>query len=78
MIRASAYFLSSSDHTYQSARGLSRLWRDSWNQGCWSDVWLTTRSVMMRMPRRWASSMSRTASPSFPYSGRIVKKSEMS
>ena len=28
--------VSSSLHTYQSALGLVRSWRDSWNQGCWS------------------------------------------
>ena len=32
-----------------SARAGSR--RASWNQGCWSDVWLMTRSAMIRMPR---------------------------
>ena len=26
--------------------------RAAWNQGCWSDVWLTTSSVITRRPRR--------------------------
>ena len=26
-------------------------WRARWNQGCWSEVWLITSSVMTRMPR---------------------------
>ncbi len=30
--------------------------RARWNQGCWSEVWLRTSSVMTRRPRRWASS----------------------
>jgi hypothetical protein len=64
--RASAHRSLSSFHTYQSARGLVRDWRDSWNQGCWSDVWFITMSAMTRMPRRWASSISSAASPTVP------------
>ena len=33
--------------------------RARWNQGCWSEVWLSTSSVMTRRPRRWASRMKR-------------------
>ena len=29
--------------------------RARWNQGCWSDVWLMTSSVMTFRPRLWAS-----------------------
>ncbi len=78
MIRASPQRWSSSFQTYQSAFGLVRSWRLSWNHGCWSDVWFITMSAMTRMPRLWASSMSTTASPIVPYSGRTEKKSAMS
>ena len=54
--RTSAKPWSSSAHMYQSALGLSRDDRDSTNQGCWSLVWFITRSEMIRIPRRWASS----------------------
>ena len=47
---------SPSCQTYQSALGLSRLDLDSRNQGCWSEVWLSTRSRMTRMSRACASS----------------------
>ena len=59
MMRASGQRWSSSLQTYQSALGLVRSWRDSWNQGCWSLVWFMTRSAMTRMPRLWASSTRR-------------------
>src|SRR5690606_16287620 len=36
---------------YQSALGLVRDERERWNHGCWSDVWLRTRSNITRMPR---------------------------
>ena len=78
MTRASAQRLSSSPQTYQSAFGLSRLSRDSWNHGCWSLVWFITMSAMIRILRRWASSISVAASSTVPYSGRTVKKSLMS
>jgi hypothetical protein len=78
MIRASGQRWSSSFQTYQSAFGFVRSCRDSWNHGCWSLVWFITMSAMIRMPRRCASSMSCSASARSPYSGRIVKKSEMS
>ena len=63
---------------YQSAFGLSRDERDSMNQGCWSLVWFITRSEMIRIPRRWASSTSATRSSMFPISGATVRKSLMS
>ena len=37
--------------------GLAR--RARWNQGCWSEVWLITSSVMTRMPRACAAAMKR-------------------
>ena len=37
---------------YQSRLGLSREARLSRNQGCWSEVWLGTRSRMTLSPRR--------------------------
>ncbi len=58
MMRASDQRWSSSPHTYQSALGLVRSWRDSRNHGCWSEVWFITMSAITRMPRRCASSMS--------------------
>ena len=67
--RASGHRWSSSFHTYQSAFGLSRLWRDSTNQGCSSDVWLMTRSATTRMPRVWASVSSVRMSSTVPDSG---------
>ena len=53
------------------ARGRARLGasRARWNQGCWSEVWLITSSVMTRMPRLCASAMKRFTSASVPYSG---------
>ena len=38
-------------HTYQSRFGLSRLERDSRNQGCSSELWFNTRSRITRIPR---------------------------
>ena len=54
------------DQTYQSryfdfVRG-ARLW----NHGCWFEVWLTTRSMMTRMPRWLAACVNSTKSPSVP------------
>ena len=40
-----------SRHTYQSRFGSSRLDRDAWNHGCWSEEWLGTKSSTTRMPR---------------------------
>ena len=39
------------DQTYQSRYCDFGSRRAAWNHGCWSDVWLTTRSTMTRMPR---------------------------
>ena len=55
MMRASRYFWSVSDHTYQSRLG-DPGWRASWNQGCWSEVWFITMSAITRRPRAWAAS----------------------
>ena len=41
---------SPSRQTYQSRLGSSRLDRAATNQGCWSDVWLGTRSTSSRRP----------------------------
>ena len=30
--------------------------RARWNQGCWSEVWLMTSSIITCMPRWWAAS----------------------
>ena len=57
-----------SRQTYQSRYGLSRLERDSWNQGCWSELWFGTRSRITRMPRAWASATSRSKSARVPKS----------
>ncbi len=45
-------------HQYQSRLGSSRDERDATNQGCSSDVWLTTRSMTSRMPRACSASTS--------------------
>ena len=57
----------SSLQTYQSRYGDSGSLRADWNHGCWSDVWLTTRSSRIRMPRcaRLASASS-AKSPRVP------------
>ena len=78
MTRASLHRSGSSPHTYQSALGLVRSWRDSWNQGCWSEVWFITMSAMTRMPRRCASSRNAATSSTLPDSGRTVRNSLMS
>ena len=66
MIRASAYRVSVSDHTYQSRFGESGLARDSWNQGCSTEVWFITRSAITRMPRSCAASMNALKSSMVP------------
>ena len=74
MIRVSGHFSSVSDHTYQSRAadpGLAR--RARWNQGCWSEVWLITSSVMTRMPRRCASFTKALKSFIDPYEGLIER-----
>ena len=42
-----------SDQTYQSRKNDLRSARACWNHGESTDVWLTTRSTMTRMPRPW-------------------------
>ena len=70
MMRVSRYFWSLSLQTYQSraleplALRLARL-----NQGCWSEVWLMTSSVMTRRPSRFASCMKRRKSFIVPKAG---------
>ena len=43
--------------------------RDSTNHGCSSEVWLTTRSMTIRMPRAWACSRSSSKSSRVPNVG---------
>ena len=78
MTRASLQRSGSSPHTYQSALGLVRSWRDSWNHGWASDVWFITMSAMTRMPRRCASSRNSATSSTLPDSGSTVMNSLMS
>ena len=67
MIRVPGYLSSVSDQTYQS-RALEPFLarRARWNQGCWSEVWLITSSVITRSPRLCASAMKRRASARVP------------
>ena len=65
-------------HQYQSRFGLSGLERDSANHGCSSDVWLTTRSMISRMPRAWTASSSASKSASVPKTGSMSRYSLMS
>jgi hypothetical protein len=58
-----------SDHTYQFRNGEPGSERADWNQGCWSLVWLTTRSSMTRMPRARASCSRSEKSPMLPNRG---------
>ena len=56
MMRVSGNFSSVSLQTYISRLaepGGER--RAAWNQGCWSEVWLITSSVITRRPRLWAA-----------------------
>ena len=55
--------------TYQSRYGESGSLRADWNHGCWSEVWLTTRSSISRMPRERAWAASSTKSPRVPNRG---------
>ena len=59
-----------SDQTYQSRYGESGLDRALWNQGCSSEVWLTTRSIITRRPRLPAWCTSSAKSPRVPICGR--------
>ena len=58
-----------SDQTYQSRYGESGEDRADWNHGCSSEVWLTTRSMITRMPRFCAWCSSSAKSPSVPKRG---------
>ena len=58
-----------SRHQYQSRLGLSRLERDSTNQGCCAEVWLTTRSMTSFIPRSWMAASRRSKSSSVPNTG---------
>ena len=59
----------SSLQTYQSRYGDCGELRADRNHGCWSEVWLTTRSSRMRMPRWSACRVSSTKSPRVPSRG---------
>ena len=54
---------------YQSAWGLVRELAESMNQGCLSEVWLSTMSRRMRMWRCLAAAMRRSKSARVPYCG---------
>jgi hypothetical protein len=54
---------------YQSRFGLSRERRDTWNQGCWSEVWLGTKSRITRMLRACSAVTRRSKSASVPNIG---------
>ena len=56
-------------HTYQSRYGESGEEHADWNHGCWSEVWLTTRSMITLMPRFAAWCNSSTKSPRVPRRG---------
>ena len=72
MIRVPWYFWSVSLQTYQlRALEPGGLRRARLNQLCWSEVWLTTSSVMTRRPRFCASWMKRLKSFIVPKSGLI-------
>ena len=66
---AKGSFGSSSTQTYQSREGLSFDRREARNHGCWSEVWFTTRSTMIRMPRSFAVRTNATRSPRDPRLG---------
>jgi hypothetical protein len=57
------------DHTYQSRYGESGEEQAARNQGCSSDVWLSTRSIITRMPRFSAWCSSSAKSPMVPRRG---------
>src|SRR6185369_2742010 len=72
MMRVPLYLSSLSLHTYQlrfSEPGGAV--RAAWNQGCWSEVWLITSSVMTLRPRRCASFTKALKSAIRPYDGWI-------
>ena len=56
---------------YQLRFGLSRDERLSMNQGCWSEVWLGTRSSRTFNPRPCAAASSSSNSPKLPNNGSI-------
>ena len=58
-----------SAHTYQSLRGLPRLVRLCWNQGCWSEVCESTWSMTTRRPSSCARASSRSKSARVPKIG---------
>jgi hypothetical protein len=67
MIRASWYFSSVSDQTYQSRSGEpGGALRARWNHGWSDDVWFITRSAMTRMPRSCAARMKFSKSSTVP------------
>jgi hypothetical protein len=58
-----------SRQTYQSRFGFSREDRDSTNHGCWSEVWLGTKSTTTLMPRSCAAATRASKSASVPNCG---------
>ena len=45
----------------------------SWNQGCWSETWFGTTSMIVRMPSARASEISCSACSSVPKAGWIAR-----
>ena len=62
-----------SAHTYQSRLGSSRDERDATNQGCWSDVWLGTKSSISFIPRACVAASSESKSAIVPNSGSMSR-----
>ncbi len=71
-------FAGASRHTYHSACSAAALDRLSTNHGCWSLVWLGTKSSRTRIPRAWASVSSSSRSARSPNNGSTSQWSLMS
>src|SRR5436189_1049161 len=68
-IPLSAYLGLVFDQTYQFRYFDFGSDRACLNQGCWSDVWFTARSIRTRIPCCFAPCVNSTKSPSVPYRG---------
>jgi hypothetical protein len=63
MMRVSVFLVGVGPDVEVARRAIpGRACRARWNQGCWSDVWLITSSVMTRNPRSCASRTKRRKS----------------
>jgi hypothetical protein len=70
MMRVPAYFSSRiAPHVEVAPDGAAGRARARWNHACWSEVWLTTSSVITRMPSSCAAFMKARKSRSVPYAG---------